>query len=116
LAVEPGNRIRVIDRGAAARVRRVAAATAVVAAAAAAAAAVAVALQLHCECDRSIDYAGAGSLARSNESKESCERFRPSGTLHRPERLDRRHVCGLDGGVHRTDAPRRPGENCVNAM
>jgi len=59
LAIEPGNRIRVIDRGAAARVYRVAAVAAV-------------ALQLHCECDRSIDYLRRGWFARS--LKESRER------------------------------------------
>jgi len=61
--IEPGNRIRVIDRRAAARVRRVAAAAAAAAVAAAAVAAAA-ALLLDRERDRSIDYAEARSLER----------------------------------------------------
>jgi len=61
LVIESGNRIRVIDRRAAARVRRVAAVAAAVAAAAAA-----VALQL----DHSIDYAGARSLARKRATSD----------------------------------------------
>lgn len=59
--IEPGNRIRVIDRRAAARVRRVAAV------------AIAAVLQLNCKRDRSIDYAGTGSLTRSSRKRATSD-------------------------------------------